>query len=100
MRIQKISLTANGPILPGSIFKTQLKCGKQNCRCATNPKNRHIVYQWSGLIEGKNTTRTLTKEMFLECKKRIENYKKMMTILKKIITKSLEKAPWIEMKTQ
>ncbi|MBN1980093.1 MAG: hypothetical protein JW795_01070 [Chitinivibrionales bacterium] len=92
----KISISVRGPILSGSAFETLLKCGKKYCRCAQDPQQRHKVYQWSGNINGKNTTRTLTKQMYLECKKRINNYKKFKQLFMDKVNNALEHAPWLE----
>jgi hypothetical protein len=73
-----------------------MKCGKKNCRCAINPKERHKVYQWSGNINGKNTSRALTKEMYLECKKRMACYKKFKKLFLSEVDKGLKQAPWLK----
>lgn len=95
MAHQKISITVDGLILSGTVFLSHLKCGKKNCRCALNPAERHKVYQWSGNINGRNTTRTLTKDMYLECKKRIANYKRFKKLFIVEVNKALKQAPWV-----
>ena len=85
-----------GPILSGNAFLSQVRCGKKNCRCATDPAERHKVYQWSGNINGKNTTRTLTREMYVECIKRIARYKKFKQLFLEAVHSSLMRAPWLE----
>ena len=94
MKNQKITLQGDGPILSGSIFISYLKCGKKNCQCFENPAKRHKIYQWSGNIQGKNTTRTLDETMYLECRKRIANYKKLKARFDKEIGNALKNAPW------
>lgn len=94
MKEESLTITVSKPILPGSVFESRIKCGKKYCRCYSNPKNLHTVYQWSGIIDGKNTTRTLTKEMYLECKKRTDNYKEIKAQLKKECLQALKNAPW------
>ncbi|MFQ5544102.1 MAG: DUF6788 family protein [Nitrospiria bacterium] len=93
---QNISIKADGPILSGNVFVSWVKCGKKNCRCAINPDKRHKVYQWSGNIDGKNSSRALTREMFLECKKRIANYKKFKRLFNLEVKKAFKVAPWVK----
>ena len=93
---QKIKITSIGPILPGSVYPSLIKCGKKNCRCYNDSSKRHIIYQWSGNIDGKNSSKGLTKKMYLECKKRIANYKKFQAKIKNTIDRSLNNAPWNE----
>lgn len=94
MKEQKIKLIVDDPILSGSVFISRLKCGKKNCRCYTDVSKRHKVYQWSGMINGKNTTRTLNKNTYVECKKRIKNYKRFKNEFNKELRKAIENAPW------
>ena len=94
MNKKEIVLRVSGPILPGSIFMSRVKCGKQNCRCYSEPKMQHSVYRWSGVFMGKMTTRSLTKEMYLDCKMRTKNYKKLRRLLKKESDNALKHAPW------
>jgi hypothetical protein len=93
-----IGISGAGPILSGTVFVSWIKCGKKNCRCALDPAARHKFYQWSGNIDGKNTSRALTKEMYLECKKRIANYKRFKRLFVAEVNKGLKTAPWVKKK--
>jgi hypothetical protein len=93
-----ITITVDGPILSGTVYKSKVKCGKANCRCALEPAQRHLIYQWSGNINGKNTSRALTEEMFVDCKKRIENYKKLKRLFLAKVNQGLKTAPWAQKK--
>ena len=93
----EIHLRSPGPVLPGSISTAMARCGKKICKCHGNPAYRHgPYYRWTGFIEGKKTTVTLTKEEAGECKKRIKNFKTLQTALAKIIQAAIETAPWTE----
>jgi hypothetical protein len=96
MTKQKITISADGPVLSGTVYKSNMKCGKANCRCALDSAERHVVYQWSGNIDGKNTSRALTIEMYLECKNRIANYKKFKRLFVAEVDRGLKAAPWIK----
>lgn len=73
------------------------RCGKKNCRCHEDPSQRHgPYYRWTGLIDGKKTTVTLTQDEAKECQRRIQNLKKLKATLAKIVQSSLDTAPWTE----
>jgi hypothetical protein len=83
------------PILPGSISIAKAKCGTKTCRCHQDEKFLHgPYYRWTGIINGKRTTRTIDKETAKECERRIKNYRKLKDKIDEIIKDSLESAPW------
>ena len=91
----RINIIADGPILPGSISTAKSQCGKANCICKARPPKLHgTYYRWTGFIEGKRTTKTISKEMAKECEKRIENYRALQSKLNQIVEKALANAPW------
>jgi hypothetical protein len=93
----RIAIVAAGPILPGSISTAKSRCGKANCICKARPPKLHgTYYRWTGFIEGKRTTKTISKEMAKECEKRIENYRVLQSKLDQIVEKALANAPWSE----
>jgi len=91
----KITITFEGPILAGSISTAKSQCGKLNCACKEHVKNLHgTYYRWTGCISGKRTTKTITKKMAEECKRRIKNYRLLEGKIKKIIEEAYDNAPW------
>src|SRR2546429_207776 len=59
----KITVVAEGPILPGSISTAKSQCGKAHCACKASPPKLHgTYYRWTGFLEGKRTTKTISKE--------------------------------------
>ena len=97
MSRNKITVSVNGPILSGSISTAESTCVKPNCACKDNPPKLHgIYYRWTGAIDGKRTTRTISKEMARECERRIENYRTLQKKIDELIEEALLKAPWIE----
>jgi hypothetical protein len=93
----KITIVADGPILPGSISTAKSQCGKANCACKARPPKLHgTYYRWTGFIKGKRTTKTISKEMAEECEKRIENYRTLQSKLGQIVEEALANAPWSE----
>ncbi len=51
-------------------------------------------YRWTGTINGKFTSRIITKELSEECRKRINNYKKLQKEIKKLLDEGIKNAPW------
>ena len=85
------------PILPGSISTAYATCGKRDCICkAPRPKLHGPYYRWTGTIDGKRTTKTITKEQAKECERRIKNYRRIQAQIDRLVTQSLKSAPWIE----
>lgn len=93
----KILISVSDPVLPGTISQARAKCGKKTCRCQKDPRFLHgPYYRWTGLINGKRTTITLTKEEAQECKRRIKNWKRLQEKIALIGEKALSRAPWNE----
>lgn len=96
MSIHKIIISADGPILPGCISTARSTCGKKNCACKAKPPKLHgTYYRWTGAINGKRTTVTISKEVAAKCSLRIKNFRRLQKTLDKIIAEALKNAPWI-----
>jgi uncharacterized protein DUF6788 len=87
----------DGPILPGSISTALSQCGKEGCGCKKkrSPQLHGTYYRWTGFIEGKRTTRTITKEVAQECKRRIKRFRKLQKEIDALLAEALANAPWI-----
>ena len=91
----KTQIEIEGQILPGSVSTAKSRCGKPGCACKSKPPKLHgTYYRWTGIIEGRRTTKTISKEMLRECKRRIENYKKFKRQIDLILRGALANAPW------
>jgi hypothetical protein len=91
----KITIVADGPILPGSISTAKSQCGKANCACKARPAKLHgTYYRWTGFLEGKRTTKTISKEVAEECGKRIKNYRALQSKVDQIVEEAMADAPW------
>ncbi|MGB7591740.1 MAG: DUF6788 family protein [Terriglobia bacterium] len=88
------------PILPGSISTARSRCGKARCACKLKPHRLHgIYYRWTGFIEGRRTTKTVSKEVAQECIRRIRNYRRLQRGIEKLLRKALANAPWTSRST-
>lgn len=95
MKTKKIHIPATLPLLPGSLSTAQSTCGKPNCACKAKPPKLHgPYYRWTGFIEGRRTTKTISPEQARECQKRIRNYRALEHQVDQLARKAIEQAPW------
>ena len=84
------------PILPGSISTAYATCGTPRCvGKARKPKLHGPYYRWTGFMDGKRTTKSITKEQAKECDRRIQNYRRLQAQIDSLVTAALKSAPWI-----
>jgi hypothetical protein len=93
----KHTISIDGPILPGSISTAESRCGKQPCVCKKRrrPELHGVYYRWTGFIDGKRTTKTLSREAALECQRRIRNFRKLQKEIQRLLSEALADAPWL-----
>jgi hypothetical protein len=90
-----ITLHISLPLLPGSLSTARSTCGKPNCACKAKPPKLHgPYYRWTGFLEGKRTTKTLTPQEARECKKRIASYRALEKQISQLVRQALKDAPW------
>lgn len=93
--IKNITITVKLPLLPGSLSTARSTCGKPQCACHRHPDKRHgVYYRWTGILEGKRTTKTLSQAESSECQARIKNYRELQKTISALIRQSLKNAPW------
>lgn len=50
-----------GFVLPGTITRRMMRCGKTGCRCGDDPPQLHGPYiQWTRTVAGKTVTKLLS----------------------------------------
>jgi len=85
----------DGQILNGTISTARSRCGKRNCVCKSKKPRLHgPYYRWTGILDGKRTTKTITLAVANECKKRIQNYKNFKKQINVVLQQALKEAPW------
>jgi Family of unknown function (DUF6788) len=96
MIAMKKQIEFHWPILPGSISTAESQCGKERCVCKRkrSPELHGVYYRWTGFIDGKRTTKTVSKEEALECKRRIKNFRNLQKEIERLLTEALAAAPW------
>jgi Family of unknown function (DUF6788) len=95
IRAMRQYITFTGPVLPGSVSTARSRCGKPGCACKGKPPRLHgTYYRWTGFIDGKRTTRTITREAALESQRRIQNFRKLQKEIERLVRASIAEAPW------
>jgi len=95
VQAKKITLHITLPLLSGSLSTARSTCGKPNCACKAKPPKLHgPYYRWTGFIQAKRTTKTLSPAQARECKKRIRNYRALEKQLRQLLRKAFQQAPW------
>ena len=90
-----MTLPVKLPILPGSLSTARSTCGKPQCPCHQDPARRHgVYYRWTGILEGKRTTKTLSRKEARECQVRIKNYRELQKHVSRLVGQALKNAPW------
>ena len=80
-----------GPILPGSINKQNVKCGKEGCHCMKEENSKkHIRFQFSFTLESKRSTVYIRKADIASAEQMTESYKKMRKITTALALESVE----------
>ena len=68
---------------------------KPTCRCHQDPKYLHgPYYRWTGWINGRPTTKSISEEIAQECQKRIENYRELQKKIEETVADAIDQAPW------
>jgi hypothetical protein len=92
----KRSMPFDWPILSGSVSTARSRCGKANCACQGAPHHLHgLYYRWTGFIDGKRTTKTISRQEALECQRRIRNFRRLQRDIERLVRRSLADAPWV-----
>lgn len=92
----KQQLSFDGPILDGSVSTARCTCGKANCACKGHPPRLHgPYYRWTGILDGRRTTKTISAETARECERRIRNYRKLQRMMERLVVAAARSAPWI-----
>ena len=88
-------LRLDWPLLPGCISTARSRCGRPRCVCKGKPPKLHGPYhRWTGLLNGKPTTITLTAAEARECRRRIRRFRRLQERLHGWMLRAMRVAPW------
>ena len=80
-----------GFALPGSITERMMTCGKQSCRCRSDPPQRHGPYlQWTRTVDGKTVTKLLSPEQLDRYQGWFDNNRRLHELTARLQTVSIE----------
>ena len=69
-------------VCSGTLVRRMIKCGKPNCRCASDNDARHGPYwQWGHMRTGKPTHRYVSEQQALVLRQAIDNYRRIKKLL-------------------
>jgi len=69
-------------VASGTIHVRTKVCGRKNCKCATDPDQRHGPYhEWTRSKDGKLQHRVVTPDQALLLQHAIANYRQIQTLL-------------------
>jgi hypothetical protein len=93
--IKTLWLRLDWPLLPGCISTVRSRCGRPRCVCKAKPPKLHgPYYRWTGLVDGKPTTITLSVGEARECQRRIRRFRRLQERLHRWLARAMQRAPW------
>jgi hypothetical protein len=67
----------------GTLSQRMMKCGKPNCRCASDPAGRHgPYYEWGRMRAGKTIRRYVSEQQAQILRRAIDNYRQVKALLR------------------
>jgi hypothetical protein len=95
MQTKYLTLQIQLPLLPGCVSTARCTCGKPHCACKASPPKLHGPYfRWTGFLQGKRTTKTISALQARECQRRIRNYRALEKQINQLVRQALQRAPW------
>jgi hypothetical protein len=79
-----------GPSIGASLTEVRRKCGKRNCRCATEPDALHSAFMLCWKEEGRSRAVHVPRDMVEEAKLWINTRRKLKELLKEMDAQVLE----------
>jgi hypothetical protein len=77
-------------LLPGSVVRRHMRCGKAGCACTAEPPTLHGPYiQWTRTVNGKTVTRYLSEEQLARYEPWFDNSRLLKDIIAKLEIASL-----------
>lgn len=72
-------------VLPGSVVRRHMRCGKPRCACRTDPAALHGPYiQWTRTVDGKTVTRFLTEDELARYQSWFDNARRLKELVAKL----------------
>ena len=86
LELVKLKISEIDFVVPGSLRTIYSRCGRSYCACQTNKKARHGPYVlWDRKVDGKTTSKMVSKKMAVQIKKWIENRNKLEELIQDLL---------------
>ena len=77
-------------VLPGSVVRRYMRCGKPGCACRHDPSILHGPYiQWTRTVDGKTVTCYLSEDQLARYQEWFDNARRVKEIIAKLEIASL-----------
>ncbi|MHB8497734.1 MAG: DUF6788 family protein [Acidimicrobiales bacterium] len=79
------SIARSGRVLPGTISKRTMRCGRATCACRADPPRRHGPYfQWTRKVAAKTVGRWLAADQVGDYETWIDNDRKIRDLIARL----------------
>lgn len=76
------ALSQVGFVLPGSLVRREVRCGRPDCRCHEDPPRLHGPYwSWTRKVRAKTVTRLLSDEQLETYRPWLDNSRRIKALL-------------------
>ena len=73
-----------GDFRSGSLQEMRRRCGKPNCRCATDDNARHVSWAIARRIGGKTVYRGVPRDALKETRRLVDEYRRFRALAKEL----------------
>jgi hypothetical protein len=86
-------LSGLGFVLPGTLTRRLMRCGRPNCHCHAEPPVLHGPYeQWTRKVAAKTVTRFFSAEMAEDYRPWLDNCKRLRALVARLEALGIEVA--------
>jgi hypothetical protein len=79
------ALNEVGFVLPGSLVRREVRCGRADCRCHEEPPRLHGPYwSWTRKVRAKTVTRLLSDEQLETYRPWLDNARRIKALLREL----------------
>lgn len=72
-------------VLPGTVIRRRMRCGKPGCACKADPPALHGPYiQWTRTVNGKTITRFLSEDELARYQSWFDNARRLKELVAKL----------------
>jgi len=72
-------------VLPGTVIRRSMRCGKPGCACKADPPALHGPYiQWTRTVDGKTVSRLLSEDELARYQSWFDNARRLKDLLAKL----------------